>query len=90
MANKRTLTRNITNICSALFAECVALSLYENSVDKRNIETLITSVVRLQSDYVCRVSHIEPGMKAKKYFKVLINHFNEELEAIVDQLNNIN
>ena len=30
MANKRTLKKNINNICSLLFSECVAESLYNN------------------------------------------------------------
>lgn len=89
MANKRTIKRNITAICGELFAECVAMSLYDTEVDKQNIDALIQSIIGMQSEYVCRVSHVEPGMPAKAYFADLKRRFNEDLQNIVDQINNL-
>ncbi len=89
MANKRTIKRNITAICGELFAECVAMSLYDTDVDKQNIEALIQSIVYMQCEYVRRISHVEPGIPAKAYFAELRRHFNEDLQNIVDQINNL-
>lgn len=89
MANKRDLKRGINYICSELFAECVATSMYGDNVDKANVDTLLKSLLRMHSDYIMRVSHPEPGMKAKKYYKVLINSFNNEVNDIVDAISNL-
>lgn len=89
MANKRDLKRGINYICSELFAECVATSLYSNNSDEENVNTLLTSLMRMHSDYIMRVSHPQPGMPAKKYYKVLINSFNGEVNDIVDAIGNL-
>lgn len=89
MANKRNLKRELNYICSELFAECVATSLYSNNSDEANVDTLLTSLLRMHSDYIMRVSHPEPGMPAKKYYKTLINNFNDEVNDIVDAIGNL-
>ena len=89
MANKRDLKRGINYICSELFAECVAASVYNKNSDKDNVDSLLRSIISIHSDYVMRVSHPEPGMTAKKYYGVLIDGFNNEVIDIVDQINNI-
>lgn len=89
MANKRCLKRGINYICSDLFAECVAVSLYNANSDKDNIDTLLRTVMHVHSDYIMRVSHPEPGMKAKEYYNSLINSFTTEVNNIVDQINNL-
>nr|QJR97856.1 hypothetical protein Prevot99_0140 [uncultured Prevotella sp.] len=89
MANKRSLKRGITYICSELFAECVAISLYNAKYDEENVHSLLKSIMHIHSDYIMRVSHPEPGMKAKVYYAHLINNFTNEVNNIVDQINNL-
>ena len=89
MANKRDLKRGINYICSELFAECVAVSVYNKDSDKENVDSLLRSIIGIHSDYVMRVSHPEPGMPAKKYYRVLVDNFNNEVNDVVDQINNI-
>lgn len=89
MANKRSLKRGINYICSELFAECVATSIYSNRSDKQNVDTLLKSILRTHSDYVKRISHPEPGMPAKKYYKALVASFNNEVNDIVDAIRNL-
>ena len=72
MANKRDLKRTIHYVCGDLLAECVAASLYGEKPEKENIDALLTSILALQNQYIKRVSHPEPGMKQKDYFKDLI------------------
>jgi DNA-directed RNA polymerase subunit F len=88
MANRRNLKRSINYICSELFAECVAVSLYNGNIDKENADTLLTSILKMQSDYISRVSHTEPT-DAKKYYKNLIQSFNKQTDEIIDQISNI-
>ena len=87
MSNKRSLKRTINLICEEIFAECVAASLYGNSGD--NSEALIYSILKMQSDFICRISHPEPGMPAKKYYKKLKEDFIAQASDIIDQINSI-
>ena len=82
MGNKRNLKRTINYICGDLFTEVIAASLYGDNVNKENIEALLTSIVG-------RISHIEPGMKAKDYFKDLREKFDAEANEIIDQICNL-
>ena len=89
MANKRSLKHAINLICDELFAEAVAASLYGNEPQKGNAEVLLSSIIRLQADYVSRISHVEPGMKPNQYFKILRQKFSTDAEEIIDQINSI-
>ena len=89
MANKRSLKHIINLICEELFAEAVAASLYGNQPNKENAEAVLSSILRLQSNYICRISHPEPGMEAKQYYKDLREKFSIEADEIIDQLNNL-
>ncbi len=88
MANKRTLKRSINLICEDLFAECVAASLYGPDNDQDNHEALLFSIIRMHNDYISRISHPEPGIKASYYFKNLREKFSAEVEDILGQINN--
>ena len=88
MANKRELKKIINYICQDLFSECVAASLYNNN-KKDEINALSTSIVIIRNDYICRVSHIEPGIKPKAYFRNLKDEFTTQIEEITDTISNL-
>ena len=87
MANKRTLKHAINAICEELFAECIAASLYGAENDKGNAEALLFSILKTQSDFVARVSHPEPGLTPKAYYKDLREKFSAQIGELVDQVN---
>ena len=87
MANKRSLKRSITLICEELLVECVASSLYGPNRD--NAEALIFSIVKMQDDFLRRISHPEPGMPVTQYFKDLREKFAAQTGEIIDQINNL-
>jgi len=88
MANKRSLKHTINLVCEELLAECIAASLYGHN--RASAEALIFSTLRLQNDFIRRVSHPEPGMSAKAYFKILREDFIAQASDINDQIcNNI-
>ena len=89
MANKRQLKHAIKLICGELFAECVATSLYGPTDIKENYEALLFSIIKMQDNYISRVSHPEPGMKAALYYKDLKEKFNAEVDDIVNQINSL-
>ena len=89
MANKRTLKKSITQICEAMFSECVATTISAKKSSQENIEALLFSIVRMQDDYLSRISHPEPGMPAKQYFRVLREKFAAQASELIDQINNM-
>ncbi len=89
MANKRTLKKTINYICSDLFAECVAASLYSGKPDQEDVNALLASILSIHSDFIRRISHPEPGMKDKEYFQKLMKDFNKQVSEIIDQIGNL-
>ena len=89
MTNKRDLKRAINYICSDLAAECVAASFSVEESERENIEALIMIILVTRNDYVKRVSHLEPGMQPKAYYKKLISDFNQQISEIIDQVTNL-
>ncbi|MBQ7512179.1 MAG: hypothetical protein IJU11_05495 [Prevotella sp.] len=85
MANKKSLKRTINLICEDLLVECIAASLYGHNRDCA--ESLFYSTIKLQRDFISRISHPEPGMPQKKYFKVLKGEFVAHVSDIIDQIN---
>lgn len=89
MANKRNLKKIINYICSDLFSECIAASLYNGNKKQEEVNAILASIIILQRNYVCRVSHPEPGMPPKSYFKDLKEKFTIQIEEITDNIANI-
>lgn len=89
MANKRNLKRNINYVCSELFSEAVAASMYSSKATKEDVNALLASILVIHNDYVRRVSHQEPGLAPKIFYKDLVNSFNKQVSEIVDQVVNL-
>ena len=87
MANKRKLKKGIQLICEDLFAECVAVSLYGPVTYKDNAEALLYAIVKMQDNFIKRISHPEPGISAKVYYKDLREKFSVQISEILDQIN---
>ena len=87
MANRRSLKQTIALVCEDLFTECVAASLYGQNKD--SAKALIYSTAKMHNDFIRRVSHPEPGMPAKQYFKDLREKFVAQVSEIADQINNL-
>ncbi|MBR0165859.1 MAG: hypothetical protein IJQ13_03150 [Prevotella sp.] len=87
MSNKRSLKKGIQLICEELFAECVAVSLYGHETNKENAEALLFTIVKMQDNFIKRISHPEPGLSAKVYYKDLREKFSAQVGEILDQIN---
>jgi len=89
MSNKRDFKKTINYVCTELFAECVAASLYGGKINKENCDALLASILRIHSDFISRVSHPEPGMKQKDYYKNVQQDFGKQVAEIADQITNL-
>ena len=85
--NKRKLKKRINLICETLFADCVAVSLYGPEGNKENMEALLFTIVKMQNHFTTRISHPEPGIKPKVYFRDLREKFGAQVNNILDQVN---
>jgi len=85
--NKRKLKKRINLICETLFADCVAVSLYGPEDNKENMEALLFTIVKMQNHFTTRISHPEPGIKPKVYFRDLREKFGAQVNNILDQVN---
>lgn len=86
MSNKRNLKKAIHGICTELFTECASATLYSDKEKQENGEALLTSIVATHNNFICRVSHPEPGMPQKAYYKTLVRDFNKEATEFIDQI----
>jgi len=84
MANKRLLKRSINNISEELIAECIAASLYGHNCDCG--KALIFTTLKMQDNFIRRVSHPEPGMPAKTYYNDLREQFTIQVNDILDHI----
>ncbi len=87
MANKRTLKKTINLICEELFAECVAVSLYSDH--RENGHAMFISLIKMQNDLISRISHPEPGLPKKVYYKKLKDDLTESTQEIIDQIQHL-
>lgn len=90
MAKRKELKNVINNICTDLVAEVVAVSLYESKPAEENVLAVINTILKMRKNYISRISHVEPGIPAKKYFANLIENFNNDTLEVVDHINNLN
>ncbi len=90
MANKRNLKKGINFICDNLVAECFAIAIYNsNNAKTEMVDDTIASILQMHRDYINRISHPEPGMPQKTYFKVLKTDFIQSVNEVIDNIKNI-
>ena len=80
MASRKQLKKSVKMITGDLFADCVALSMCQQS-NQETLDALMKEVIDLHTDFVTRISHTEPG-KAKAFYK----NFKEKFTAKVNDL----
>ena len=89
MAKRRELKKGINYLCGELFAECVAIMHYQKPIPQEDVDNVMTSILNLQDDMLNRVSHVEPGIKAKEFFKKLRTDMVERTDEIVEQIKSL-
>lgn len=89
MTKRRKLKKLINYICSDLFSEGIAVSLYNNDKKREDINALLASIIITRNDYICRISHVEPGVKARLYFEKLKEDFSIQVSEITDNIANL-
>lgn len=86
MANKRQLKKGINALCNELLSETVAITLCGKQVEQKDIDKVMVNILNLQDDMLNRVSHPEPGMSQKAYFKKMRADILASVDDITEQI----
>lgn len=84
MANKRELKKAINYVASDLFLECIVLKQIKK-VDPAAADAILADILYLQSEFLARAGHPEPGC-VKKYYRKLNEDFGNEVGAIIRRM----
>jgi hypothetical protein len=85
MASRKNLKKVIGYISSELLSQAVYVALNSDR-DTAEWNALFERILVMNNDYVARVSHKQPGMKASAYFDTLCESFDNEAKAIVAEI----
>ena len=85
MASRRNLKKEISYVIGDLFTECLIYKELVPGTDKEAAEKLIVDLLRIDNEFITRISHTEPG-KAKEYYRALIKDFQKEISEVIDKL----
>ena len=85
MASRRDLKRDISYVIGDIFTECLIYKELVPGTDKNAADKLIVDLLRIDNEFITRISHTEPG-KAKEYYRALVKDFQKEISAVIDKL----
>lgn len=85
MASRKTLKKNINYIAGELFAECLVNSLYVPGTDKKKADELMAEILKMQDEFISRISHTEPG-NVKGFYKKLCSDFNAKVNEVIEAM----
>lgn len=88
MASRRNLKKVITFVVDELATEAFLMS-YDAKDDTAAWVDLFNKIFALNNEYVARVSHVEPGVSAKKYFDTLCDSFNKDAKALLEEISKL-
>ena len=89
MANKRELKKEINFISNELIAECLFNKLYIKNSDPQKIDELLSRIINCQDDFLRRVNKENHNL-VKKYYKSLIQSFDNKIGEILKELGELN
>lgn len=84
MASRKQLKKSVKTITGDLFADCVALSMCQQG-DQELLDSLMTEIISLHTEYVSRISHTEKGSE-KAFYKNFKKEFTEKVNDLSDRI----
>lgn len=88
MASRRNLKKEINYVIGDIFTECLIYKELVPGVDKDAADALIVDLLKIDNDFIARISHTEPG-KAKEYYRSFIGDFRKQISEVIDKLNKL-
>ena len=72
-----------------LFTECLINSMFIPGTDKAKADELMAEVLKMQDEFLSRISHTEPG-NVKGFYKKFRADFNAKINEIIDGIGKLN
>ena len=85
MASRRNLKKDISYVIGDIFTECLVYKELVPATDKDAAEKIIVDLLRIDNEFITRISHTEPG-NAKQYYRTLIKDFQANMGQVIDSL----
>lgn len=85
MASRRDLKRDISYVIGDIFTECLIYKELVPGTNQKEAEKLIVDLLRIDNEFITRISHTEPG-NAKQYYRTLVKDFQKEISTVIDKL----
>ena len=85
---RKDLKKHINYLCGELLAECIAAAQFGKKDNKQDIENVMLGIVKMQNDWISRLSYVEPG-STKLFFKKLKEDMQRRTDEIVEQIQNL-
>ena len=89
MAKRRELKKNVNYIAGELFSECLINSMFVPGTDKAKADELMAEILKMQDEFISRISHTEPGNVKGCYKKFRVD-FNAKVNEIIDAIAKLN
>lgn len=89
MAKRRELKKNVNYIAGELFSECLINSKFIPGTDKKKDDELMVEIMKMQDEFISRISHTEPG-NVKGFYKKFRSDFNAKVNEIIDAIAKLN
>ncbi|WP_321332460.1 hypothetical protein [uncultured Bacteroides sp.] len=89
MASRRLLKKSVNYIIGELFTECIVNATYIPGTDKAKADELMLNILKIQDDFVSRISHTEPG-NVKGFYKKFRLDFDSKTNEIIDAIGKLN
>lgn len=85
MASRRNLKKDISYIIGDIFTECLIYKELVPGTDQEAADSLLVDLLRIDNEFITRISHTEPG-NAKKYYCALVKDFQDSISEILNKL----
>ena len=85
MASRKELKKNINYIAGELFTECLVNSLYVPGTDKLKADEQMAEILKMQDEFISRISHTEPG-NVNLFYKKLKEDFSNATTEVFAKL----
>ena len=89
MASRRELKKTVNYISGELFSECLINSMFVPGTDKAKADELMAEILKMQDEFISRISHTEPG-NVKGFYKKFRSDFNAKVKEIIDAIAKLN
>ncbi len=89
MAKRRDLKKNVNYVAGELFAECAVHRMLFPNIDKQQIDNLMTEILKMQDEFIKRISYTEPG-NVKGFYKKFHTDFSNKVNEIIEGIEKLN